>query len=245
MKYGMAALVAVALVMSACASKGAGQTQDPCGLAQVQEAAPAGMTQQAASQAQGGQRASNQPVMSDPTRWTPATTWGGGAGAVSATNEWWDDRAMSGAPATTQALQANTDSEALNVSNGVHPLISSIQEEIKKTSARLDVATATGNLTLADKYREDLAGLIDKMSAAASSTAKTTNITYDYNGAYITMGVSSSSTASGRPGGASTSGDGTETSAPTAKELAERAGAPAEPDSPPNPEPVAPVVPVP
>lgn len=249
MRNVILAVMAIALATSACATRGAGTTQDPCGLAEVKASAPAGGNAQAQSQAlESGQRASNQPVQTDPAKWSPGTTWGGGAGAVSAQNNWWEDRNLAGAPSSNQALVIHgTQDQEQQAGGSETPQIQSVREQIKNAEGRLMLLLSQGNAEQADKERELLLTLNQQLATAQSSNTKTVNITYDLRDSVPTLGLSSASTAAGEPGKASTSGEG-ETNA-TAEELAGRAGAvppstfpPAAPegDSPRSPAPVEP-----
>ena len=248
MRNALVILLAITLV--GCATRGAGTTQDPCGLEQVQKAIPAEQVQQQQQALKTGQTVSNQPTMTDPFAASPATTWGGGAGAVDADNTWMSDRSQSGAPSVAQGLlfpatQEQRAEQQKCVSGGTSPAILTLQGVIHETQKRLDVAVATGNITLADSLRADLQTQLEQLQSASADQVKTVNIHYDFNGSYITQGVSSSSTASGRPGSAETTGDGTSA---TAEEIVREAGAvpatfpPAGPagDSPRNPAPVEP-----
>ena len=232
----------IALSLVACATPGAGTTQNPCGLAQVQEAAPTGLAQQQQQALDAGQKAYNQPSMSDPAKWSPGTTWGGGAGAVDADNEWWEERNLAGAPNSLQCL-VQPASQEQNQSAGVHPRLLSLERQIEAANERLCAARAMGDQEAA-KAEYDLIKDLNKQYAQATvDTAKNVTNNYHFDGAYITQGTSNSSTGSGKPGKASTTGDGTEVqSAPTAAEIVKSAGAPApvEPDSPRDPAPVEP-----
>jgi hypothetical protein len=234
-----------AVLVCGCATRGAGTTQDPCGLAQVQRAVPAETAQQQQQALETGQRASNQPTMTDPVRTNPMATWGGGAGAVSAENTVMDERSQSGAPSVNQGLlfpaNQNQEQDAAGCVAGEmpHPQIMSLDRQIKNCEARLSLALSRGDTETADAERAHLQTLNEQYALAAANTAKTVNHTYNFEGAYITQGVSSSSTASGKPGSAETTDQGTSA---TAEEIVRAAGAPAPAvtDSPRSPAPVEP-----
>lgn len=212
-------------VCCGCVSRGAGSQQDPCGLAEVKASAPGGTAQAQQQSLQSGQRASNQPVQSDPAKWSPATVWGGGAGAVSAENTWAEDRAQAGAPSSNMMLvQPASQDQSQQAVGGCHPQIYSLDRQLKAANMRLSVALSKGDMTAAEHEYKLIADLNDRYAQATLSTAKNVTIHYDFANAYITQGMSSASTASGKPGSAETTGDGTSV-APTAAELTKQAGA--------------------
>lgn len=239
-----ALIILLAITLVGCASSGAGTTQDPCGLEQVQKAIPAEQVQQQQQQLKTGQTVSNQPTMTDPFRAQPATIWNGGAGALTAEPTWVSDRSQSGAPSVAQGLlfpatQQQDAEQQKCEAGGTSPAILTLQGTIHDTKKMLDVAIATGNNEMANSLRADLGKYLEQLQAASADQVKTVNIHYDFNGAYITQGVSSSSTASGKPGSAETTGDGTAATM-TPEEIVREAGAVPAVDSRPDPAPVEP-----
>ena len=227
MRYmAIGAILALALLLAACrTTPGAGATQDPCGLATVKASTPGGGTAQAQSQAlESGQKASNQPVQTDPAKWTPFTTWGGGAGAVEASNTVVEERSQAGAPSSNMLLiqPATQEQSQYAGGGGTHPQLRSLDMQLKAANMRLSAAASRGDTTTAEKEYALIEQLNEAYAKATISTAKNVTVNYNFQESYNTLGMSSSSTASGDPGKASTSEEGTSVSA---AEIAEKAGA--------------------
>lgn len=234
------AVTLTALILSACAGSPGTSCDPQCSTAEA--SAPGKDAQAAAAAASSGQSTEGKQLMTDTLPANPSVTWGRGEGDVSSQSGWEENRSQSGAPVVSQGLlfPANANAENVEV-GGTHPLISTLQLQIEKTNAQLDVATATGNTILAEQLRADLKILFDQMHTASVSTAKTVTNNYNFEGSIISQGVSSSSGANARPGTAKTEEGGTSTGRSVGEILQQSGVVQAAPDS--LPEPPAGVVP--
>ena len=125
MRYmAIGAILALALAISACASKGPGLDCDPC--AQAEVALPDGGTGAAAA-ASGGQEAYNAPFAEDRFRVTPSTNVARGQGA---------------------ALQASADTERREVASGA------AQNVAINVPATANAQASSGGTTLAEQSAE-------------------------------------------------------------------------------------------
>lgn len=165
-------------------------------------------TASAAAAASGGQRASNQPVQSDPTAITPFTTWNRGAGANTATNHHTNVRSQSGAPSVNQSLLADAlaSSDAQANDGGVcggggsgylSPAVVQIERTLDELREQLRQAVTPEDRA---PIREEIRHYMDRLVAASADTRRTVQVTYNMQGQRVIQVVANGSKA-GDPNG--------------------------------------------
>ena len=205
--FNLAALFAALILATACTSPfgqtaagpGPGAECDACAVAEVAPtAAPGGAS--AAAAATGGQRASNQPVQSDPGARGIYTPISRGAGDQTTDVTSSDKRSQAGAPSVNQGLVIPNAANA-NAVAPTNPLVASLEKEAQQYRTALALELSKGDMAN-EKRLEWLGGqLADtnaRMNAAlASSVSKTENV-YNLQGARIVQSVANGSSSGER-----------------------------------------------
>lgn len=179
---------------------------DGCALAEVQPTATGDHAGQAtaAAAAAGGQRASNQPVMSDPARLQPQTVWNRGSGPNTNSPTTTDVRSQAGAPSVNQGLilpaQANA---AANLAD--NPAVQAVQARLADLRAAWKDAVARGAMDTAAVLSAQLDTAEARLLAATASAGggSVTNV-YDLRGSRVSQIVANGSKSGDGPGGAIT-----------------------------------------
>lgn len=193
-------MASVVLVLAGCATKGPGAECDTCAGQEVAPAATGPFAQAAGAAAEGGQRASNQPMMLDPARLAPVTNVNRGAGPLTASQANTEERSQAGAPSVTQGLVVPTSADA-RTGGGVSPVVASLQSYLDDLRASLklalmDPAAPPGRVR---ELMDAINGTAGLMAQAQASAQATTHNTYNFDGARIVQSVANGSN----------SGDGT------------------------------------
>ncbi len=189
----------LAALLAACQSGPAADCDD-CAVAEAQAAAPFG--QAAAASASGGQKASNQPTMSDPGSPGVSTTINRGSGPNSSTQSNKDHRSQAGAPSVNQGLVLPTEASAATGGSGVSPAVLELQEFVKDLRAQLAMSMAQGDAEARTALLAEIRGALAMLAEASQSNPPTTTNNYNFNGARIIQSVANGSKSGDAPGGA-------------------------------------------
>lgn len=201
----MLTLLACAMLTLGCASApGPGSECDTCAVAEANPSASHGSTANAAAAtATGGQRASNQPTMTDTAAIRPFTTVGRGAGPTTATMTAQDERSQAGAPSVNQGLVIPNSAEAQAGGGASSPLMLELQAHAKDLRAQLAlllVDPMPGNEVKRDLVMEELRGTYRMMAEVSASTRGVTHNVYNFQGSRNVQSVANgSSSGDGMP----------------------------------------------
>lgn len=197
----LALLLAVAL-LAGCSTTGPGVECDPCAQAEASSGATAAapFAQAAAASASGGQRASNQPTMTDPGARGVFTPVSRGAGSQTANQTTHEQRSQAGAPSVNLGLVLPTEASA-SAGGGVSPVVASLQSYIDDLRASLKLALMDPT-TPQGRVQELMAAIntaVGQMAQAQASTQGAVTNHYHFTGARIVQSVANGSSAGDSP----------------------------------------------
>lgn len=204
----VAALALLALFFTACtmpgAGVGAGRTRGPavddtsaCGEVPPIPSVPDGAA--AAATAEGGQRASNQPVQMDPARIQPQTVWNRGAGPNTNSPTTSETRQLAGAPSVNQGLILPTSADA-RASAADNPAVAAITARLESLRRAYQQALDRGQAEAAAAISKSMDEAEVRLVSAVGAAAGTTSNTYNLQNSVNTQTVANGATAGG-PGG--------------------------------------------
>ena len=174
---------------------------DACARAEVTPPATEGSGAAASAAADGGQRASNQPVMSDPARIQPQTVWNRGAGPNTNSPTSTDVRSQAGAPSVNQGLVLPTNAIA-SANAADSPAVKAVLERLADLRAAWKDAIARGAVDQAKALSDQMDVAEARLLSATASAGggQTTNV-YDLRGARVSQIVANGSKSGDGPGG--------------------------------------------
>ena len=210
-----------------------------CEAAHAAAEATAPFAQAAAASAKGGQEASNQPVMTDPTRLTPNTILNSGTGTTTFTKGDTESRRLAGAPSTNLGLVIPNSASA-QTGGGANPVVAGLQNYIDHLTTLMETEQGKPigerDPSLVKQYQAEIAAAFQSMSTAQAATGGMTTNNYHFENSRNVQTASNSSNSG--EGAASTE---TPAAQGAAAKMVEKVGTAAmAPDAPAQPDPSAP-----